>query len=202
MNFWLILTPLLTALLGWFLTWFFIKMLFRPYLPQKWFGFSVQGIIPKRQPELSARIGKLFNEELITFKQIEDKILDASTLQKITPEIEMHIDYFLRVKLKDAMPMVAMFVGDKTIIQLKEVFMTEMKVLFPDIMKSYVKELQKDLNIGEKITLKLTALPAMKIEAFVLQKLKKEWCYVQIAGTLLGFIIGAFQVIIILLILS
>lgn len=202
MNFWLILTPLLTALLGWFLTWLFIKRLFRPYFPQKWLGFSVQGIIPKHQPELSARIGKLFNKKLISMKQIEDKILDPGTLQKITPEIERHIDYFLKVKLKDAMPMVAMFVGDKTIIQLKEVFMTEMKVLFPEIMKSYVNELQKDLNIEEKITLQLAAIPANKIEAFVLQTLKKELCYVQIAGTLLGFIIGAFQLIIILLILS
>lgn len=199
---WLILTPLLTALLGWFFTWLFIKMLFRPYFPQKWFGFSLQGLIPKRQLELSARIGKLFSRELVSWKQIEDKILDPGTLQKITPEIEMHIDYFLKVKLKDAMPMVAMFVGDKTIIQLKEVFMAEMKVLFPDIMKGYVKELQRDLNIEQKITLKLAAIPANKIEAFVLQTLKKEWCYVQIAGTLLGFIIGAFQVIIILLILS
>ncbi len=202
MSFWLILTPFFSALIGWFLAWLFIYLLFHPRFPKKMLGYSLQGKIPKHQQDLSVRIGKLLSRELISFEQIEEKILDPGTLQKITPEIEEHIDYFLRVKLKDAMPMVAMFVGDKTITQLKEVFMTEMNLLFPEIMKSYVKELKNNLNIGEAVALKLASLPIIKIEAFILKTLHKELRYVRLAGALFGFITGAFQAGIILLLLS
>ncbi len=202
MSFWLTITPLISAVLGWFLTSLLIKMLFRPIRPQRWLGFSVQGFIPKHQLQLSARIGNLLSRELISFNQIEEKILDESTLQKIIPEIETHIDHFLRVKLKDAMPMVAMFVGDKTIVQLKEVFMTEMKILFPEIMRSYIDKLKDDFNIGERVAHKLAILPSGKIELFFFKTLHRELRYVRLAGMVLGFIIGFFQLIIILLILS
>jgi hypothetical protein len=38
-----------------------------------------------------------------------------------------------------------MFIGDKTIQQLKTVFMEELKQMFPTLMQSFASNLQKDL---------------------------------------------------------
>ena len=188
MNAGIIINPLVSALAGWLFSWVILKVMFRR--------------LRKRQSQFSAIIANVISRKIISSEEIEIIILDPGTLKKITPVIETHIDYFLRVKLKDAMPMVAMFVGDKTITQLKEVFMTEMETLFPEIMKNYLKELYTDMDIEAKITSALASLPASKIESFISQTFNKELCYVQFAATLLGFAIGAFQTIIFLLIKS
>ncbi|MEO5996514.1 MAG: DUF445 domain-containing protein [Chitinophagaceae bacterium] len=200
MSFWLVLFPFVSALLGWCCTKLAIKMLFHPQFPKKILGGTVQGYFPKRRFAFSASAGNLLRRELDSFQEIEKKILDPSNLQKIMPEIEEHIDYFLRIKLKDAMPMVAMFVGDKTIVQLKEVFMTEMQTLFPVIMESYVKELKKNLQIDEIIIHKLDSVPGIKIELFFLRIFRKEFRHLQLLGALFGFVTGALQIIITLLI--
>jgi uncharacterized membrane protein YheB (UPF0754 family) len=196
MSAWMLLLPFIGALLGWLLTLIFIKTLFYPLVPVKVLGVIFQGIVPKMQGELSARIGLFVTNGMFSFDKIADRLTHPDNLRKIMPEIETHIDHFLRVKLKDAMPMVAMFVGDRTITQMKEVFMVEMETLFPIIMSHYVNELQKDLNLAEIITSKLASLPTRKIESLVLQTLGGEFRYVKIAGTFLGFVIGVLQLFI------
>jgi 3-dehydroquinate dehydratase len=41
--------------------------------------------------------------------------------------------------------MISMFIGDKTIQQLKSVFMEELKQMFPTLMQSFASNMQKDL---------------------------------------------------------
>ncbi len=195
MSFWLIMFPLLSALLGWLFTWLAIKFVFLPGFLNKLLGPSTHGGLI-RQTKFSNTAAEIFNQQPGIFDQIEQKMLDPSHLHKIMPEIEQHIDHFLRVKLKDAMPMVAMFVGDKTITQMKEVFMVEMNELFPMIMKSYLTKLKTGINLEDLIAKKLVSVPPAKIESLLLKTFRKEFRYVVGAGALLGLILGTLQIII------
>jgi uncharacterized membrane protein YheB (UPF0754 family) len=199
MSFWLIMLPFFSALFGWLLCRVLLKLMFHPRIPFLLPGISIQGMLPKRWPYLSTRIGEMVNNKLVSSPEIEKMVLNPANLQRLLPEIELHIDHFLRVKLKDAMPMVAMFVGDKTIVQMKEVFMKEMETLFPVIMESYVKGLTQHMDIANKISLKLSSIPGQELEMLFSKTLRKELCYVQFAGILFGFLTGAFQLMIILL---
>lgn len=80
------------------------------------------------------------------FSDIQKKIIDPDNIKKMMPMIEEHIDHFLKVKLAKEMPMIGMFIGDKTITQLKTVFMAELEELFPVVMKNYMKSLQNELS--------------------------------------------------------
>jgi len=51
---------------------------------------------------------------------------------------DAHIDEFLKTKLPQEMPVVGMFVGDKTIDQLKSIFMKELEQIFPIVMRQYI----------------------------------------------------------------
>jgi hypothetical protein len=57
--------------------------------------------------------------------------------EALKPVIHEKLDLFFREKLTAKMPMISMFIGDKTIEELKAVFMEELELLFPELMNSY-----------------------------------------------------------------
>lgn len=75
---------------------------------------------------------------------LNKETLDHS-LEKIMPIIDEKLDDFFRLRLTEKLPMISMFIGDKTIQQLKSVFMEELKQMFPTLMQSFASNMQKDL---------------------------------------------------------
>jgi len=196
MSWMLLLIPVISAFIGWFTNWIAIKMLFHPREPKKILGITFHGIFPKRQQQFAEKLGKLVSQELLSFSDIESKITNPENLEKIMPVVETHIDQFLRVKLAEAMPMISMFIGEKTINQLKEVFLTEMRTLFPVIMSNYMGKLQQELDLEKIVVSKVASFSSDKLENILNQIMAKEFKFVEIIGGVLGFIIGLLQVII------
>jgi len=199
MNYWLILIPLISGFIGWVTNWVAIKMLFHPRNPVNILGIKLQGIFPKRQDQFAEKLGKLVSRELLSFDEIEAKITNPDNLKKVLPQVENHIDHFLRVKLSDSMPMISMFIGDKTIEKLKAVFMEELEILFPKIMKDYSGTLKQQLDLEAIVTAKVKAFSSDKLEEILYQVMASEFRFVEIIGAVLGFLIGLFQIAITLL---
>jgi uncharacterized membrane protein YheB (UPF0754 family) len=198
-NFWLLLIPFISAFIGYFTNWIAIKMLFHPREPKQILGLTVQGIFPKRQQQFAEKLGKLVSEELLSFKDIEEKVTETENLQKILPLIEEHIDQFLRVKLGEQMPMIKMFIGEKTVEQMKEIFIAELKELFPLLIKNYMTHLEQDLDLEKIVVTKVASFSSDKLENILKQIMAKEFFFVEILGGVVGFIIGIIQVLITLL---
>jgi uncharacterized membrane protein YheB (UPF0754 family) len=188
--------PLISAFIGWFTNWIAIKMLFHPRLPVKILGLTIQGIFPKRQHQFAQKLGKLVSEELLSFKDIEAKITDGSNLKQVMPIVETHIDNFLRNKLAAEMPIISMFIGDKTIEQLKSVFMKELESLFPVLMTSYMEKLKHELDLEAIVTEKVSNFSSDKLEEILQAIMSKEFRFIEVIGAILGFLIGIVQVFI------
>lgn len=199
MNYWLLLIPVISAFIGWFTNWIAVKMLFHPRNPKIILGYNIQGIFPKRQEQFAQKLGKLVSEELLSFTDIEEKITNPDNLQKVLPQLETHIDHFLRVKLADSMPVISMFIGDKTIDKLKNVFLNELETIFPKLMKDYAGTLKNQLDLEQIVTAKVKAFSSDKLEEILYQVMAKEFRFVEIIGGVLGFLIGMLQVVITLL---
>ncbi len=196
MNYWLLLIPLISAFIGWFTNWIAIKMLFHPREPKKILGITFHGIFPKRQKTLAVKLGKLISDEFLSFNQIEQKISNPENLKQILPMVDAHIDNFLRKKLPEEMPVISMFIGDKTINKMKSVFMVEIEELFPEIMKQYAGNLKKELDFEDIVYTKVSAFSSDKLEDILHQIMSKEFRLVQIFGGVIGFLIGMVQVFI------
>ena len=194
MNYWLLLIPVISAFIGWFTNWIAIKMLFHPREPKKFLGLTIQGIFPKRQQQFAEKLGKLVSEELLSFKDISLKITDPSNLDQLLPHVEDHIDNFLKVKLKESMPVVGMFIGDKTVGQLKAVFVEELRELFPTLMERYMVSLQEQLDLEKIVVEKVRSFSSDKLEEILLQIMAKEFRFVEILGGVVGLLIGMVQV--------
>jgi uncharacterized membrane protein YheB (UPF0754 family) len=174
-------------------------MLFHPKEPKKILGITFHGIFPKRQRQFAEKLGILVSTELISFKEIEEKIVNPENIQKIMPLVETRIDEFLRSKLGEAFPMISMFIGENTINKLKDVFMKELETIFPDLIGSYMKDLESQLDLNKIVTEKVYGFSSDKMETILNQIMSKEFRFVEVIGGVLGFIIGIFQVILTLL---
>jgi uncharacterized membrane protein YheB (UPF0754 family) len=194
----MIMIPLISAFIGWIPIWIAIKMLFHPKKPVRIFGFTIQGIFPRRQPQFAQQTGALVSNELVSFPEIEATITNEENVKKIMPLAEIHIDDFLRNKLKEAFPMIGMLIGEKTIGTLKTIFMNELETIFPVIIKGYVQNLQADLDLEKMVAEKIAAISSDKLEASLYQALAKELRLAQLLGGVLGFIIGLIQMIVII----
>ncbi|MBL7749083.1 MAG: DUF445 family protein [Chitinophagaceae bacterium] len=196
MNYWLLLIPVISAFIGWVTNWVAIKMLFHPREPKKILGITFQGIFPKRQQQFAEKLGKLVSAEFLSFEDIEQKISSPDNLKKIMPMIENHVDDFLRTRLSQEMPVISMFIGDKTIGKLKEAFMKEIEVLFPQVMKQYAANLKTELDLEQIVIKKVSGFSSDKLEEVLYQIMSKEFRFVEIIGAVIGFLIGAVQVLI------
>jgi len=190
-----IVPVLFSAFTGWVTTWIAIKMLFHPRKPISIFGFKVQGIFPKNQQLIAQKLGQVVSKEFLSFAEIEAKVINPDNLEKLKPEIEAHIEIFLREKLVTLFPMLSMFIGDKTINQLKTAFLTELENLFPILMKNYMKKLESDLDLEKIVTEKVASFSSEKLEDILNQITKKEFQFLEVIGAVFGFIIGLLQVL-------
>lgn len=191
-----IVIPLISAFIGWFTNWVAIKMLFHPKEPKRILGITFHGIFPKRQRIFAEKLGKMISAEFLSFEDIAEKIANPQNLKKLMPMIEDHVDKFLRNKLSDEMPFLSLFIGDKTIASLKRIFMQELEILFPQLMKSYAGHLQEELDLEMIVTEKVSAFSSDKLENILYQIMSKEFRFVEILGGVIGFIIGILQVLI------
>ena len=195
MSYWFLLFPIISAFIGWITNWVAIKMLFHPRTPKRILGITFHGTFPKRQQKIAEKLGKLVSEEFLSFDDIEAKISNPENLKQIMPTIETHIDDFLRNKLKDEMPVISMFIGDKTIGNLKTMFMKEIETLLPIVMKQYAANLKTELDLEQIVITKVAAFSSDKLEEVLYQIMSKEFRFVEIIGAVIGFLIGSLQVI-------
>ena len=197
MNYWLLLIPILTALTGWIVIRLIVRLLFRPYTPQAIMGFKWQGILPAHQQQIADTIGKFAALEFSSFS-LEDKISDPQNFENVKPLIEAHMDDFLRNKLNQQMPMIGMFIGDKTIGTLKTIFIQEIETLFPQVMQQFAGNLQGKLNLEQLISSRIAGISSIQIENLLYKNMAKEIRLASLLGAVIGLLIGIIQLLLVL----
>lgn len=187
--------PVIAAFTGWFTTWIAIYALFHPRKPRHILGFTIQGIFPKRQRQVAEKLGSMVAKELIHFDEIAARLKDPEQLTALTPTIEKHLDSFLQVKLKEKMPVIAMFITGSMLDKVKEGMLEEISLLLPEIISQYTDSLSKKIDIEKMVTDKVTNFSSDKLEAILESVMKKEFNFLEIIGAVLGFIIGVIQMV-------
>lgn len=129
----ILLIPILIGSFGWLLIWMVVKLIFYPAQalvigPIRWESLSNQWI---NQIDLSDLLPQLSKND---------------SFETLKPVINEKLDNFFRHKLSTKLPMISMFIGDKTIEELKGVFMEELAIIFPILIEQFSVKLNKDLH--------------------------------------------------------
>jgi len=176
--------------------WLLTRLIFHPLKPKNIAGIKIQGIIPAGQLAIAEKAGRMVNEEFFSLSLLEEKVTDPENFERLKPEIEMHIDHFLREKLKETFPMLSMLMGDKTINQLKSAFMTELESLFPVLMKNYVTQLQNSIDIEKMVATKIAAISMDNTAKMFYLTAKKQLLRLQVAAAVIGLIAGLLHLLV------
>jgi|LakMenEpi03Aug12_release.lakeMendotaPanAssembly.Ray.scaffolds.fasta_scaffold15636_2 uncharacterized membrane protein YheB (UPF0754 family) len=187
--------PIISAFIGWFTNWIAIKMLFHPREPKNFFGITLQGIFPKRQQQFAQKLGQLVSKELISFDDIVGKINKPETIQKAIPFVEEHIDKFIKTKLKEEIPLLSMFINDKSMESIKKGMVHEIESLFPLLITKMTDGVKNDLDIEQIVMRKVSNFSSDKLEEILNAIMSKEFRFVEIIGAVLGFLIGLIQIL-------
>ena len=163
----IILLPLLVACFGWLISWGFIKIIFFPHQSIRLAGRQWQSLFSKKAGQIS--IGQILPE-----------LTQGDSFQKLLPFIDAKLDEFFKERLVQKMPVISMFIGDKTITQLKEVFLEELAQIFPDLLSEFTQ------SSANTFLLNLEARWSKKIEQYLLKASQK----LRIMAFCLGFIWG------------
>ena len=168
-------------------------MLFHPRNPKRFLGITIQGIFPKRQQQVAQKLGSMVAKELIHFDEIAAKLKDPEQLNSLTPTIEKHLDDFLKIKLKEKLPVISMFVTGSTLDKIKDGMLEEISLLLPVIISQYADSLSSKIDIEQMVTDKVAGFSSDKLEEILEAVMKKEFRFLELIGCVLGFMIGLIQ---------
>ncbi len=190
----LYLLPPIAALIGWLTNFLAVKMLFHPKARVSIFGFSIQGVFPKRQAQLAAKLGDLVSEELFSVEEVTDRIKEVSTNQETMELIGKRIEKTIREKLIKSFPMLSMFLSDDMVEKVTKVFKEELKDFIRESADGVAKKIEEDLDVREMVREKVEAFSSDKLEALLSSLMRKEFRFIEVIGAVIGFLIGCAQV--------
>ena len=183
-----------TAISSWISFRIILYFLFSPERQVGVGSLTVRGYIPQNLTAWMHELTEFAVKALVADKRLPQYLTAPSTLQPMMPFIEMHIDDFLRHKLGKAMPVVSMFVGEKTISQMKGVFMKELETLLPAVISRFADESLQPEKLRPLIQHELIQMTQHSSFEAVLHKMKSRMAILPWIAATLGLITGLFLV--------
>ncbi len=177
-----------SAFTGWLISWLTLQLLFTP------------SKLKSPQSRLAAKAGSVIQHEFESSSAIEEKIADPLLFEKLKPEIEKHVDYFLNEKLAMIFPLLYKFMGEKTLAQFKQAFMIEIDLLFPVIIRNYMSSLKKEIRLDNIVSERISQVPVNHLRGLFFQHAKKEIFYFRLVCVISGSLMGLFTVLLLHLI--
>lgn len=165
--------------------------LFQPAKPVALPGFRLQGLVPAYREALSKALAQKAADEFAQMKGLEEQLTKPENFEKLKPVIEDHMDDFLRNRLKEQMPMISMFIGDKTITSLKGIFISEIEKLFPRVIGQYAGNLQKEIPVYTLVLDRLQSISDQEIRQNLGKALQPVFRALYSFAIVLGLVMAA-----------
>ena len=189
------------ARIGWFTNYLAIRLLFRPYNEINLVIFKLQGLIPKRRHEIALNIAEVIETELISIREIGDK-LDTSSFEY--GDLDEFLDRLVKEKIKAELleknPFLKMFMNDGILNKMRDYIKKLILDNKDELFQLLLKSIEKNVDLKGHIIEKMDNFSLREIEDIIIKISKKELKHIEILGGILGGIIAVFQYLIITII--
>lgn len=189
-----ILTPLISAIIGWFTNWLAIKMLFHPQQPYYILGYNIQGVFPKRQHLIAEQLGTLISEKLFNTEELMQQLHLPDNIYHIKPDFDTYLDSFLRSKIKENLPLLGIFISEKNILKMRDSIVTELNVLIPTAIQDFTHKIHTEIDVKTIVSSKVKKFSILQLEEMLQDIISHELRFVEIVGAVVGFLIGLLNV--------
>lgn len=168
-----LLVPIIGAFIGWITNVIAIYLLFHPYKRR----FGIQGLLPKNKDIMAERLGKIVKEHLLD----DETLVNAVNLEETIKEVLNKRIATLRLPL------------------VKPVLM-KLVPLITDLLKRPIEKELKNLPniiaVDKIVEEKIKKFDLKELEKIIYQASGPEIRFIELAGGVLGFIIGFMQLIV------
>lgn len=187
--------PLLGGLIGYLTNRIAVKMIFRPIRPVRILGIRVQGLIGRRQKDLSRSIGEVVGDHLVQHEDIV-RCFEQADFQSLLTSV---MDRALEPKIQDLrkLPLIGGLLSDERCDDIKRSVVQGVLKHKESFFEELERAIENGLDVEKIVTEKVAAFPVEQLERLVLRVASRELRAIEILGGLLGFLIGLGQTLLI-----
>lgn len=195
----LCLIPFLTAGIGWLTNWVAIQMLFHPRRTIGAGPFRLQGLIPKRQPEIAERVADIVEQELLGKEFLKNEIERMDLSGHAERMVVRLIRERVTPRLK-ALPLVGSRLEPKLIGNLERIGIDIVNEEFHKLRDQMLEDSEKRSRIRDIVRERIASFDLDTLETLVKRIASQEFGQIERLGAVLGFVIGCLQVIILMVV--
>ena len=189
----LIVLPIVGGVIGWFTNYLAVKMLFRPRQPVGLLGLKIQGLVPRRRPELARSVGEVVEREFISHDDVREALSDPEFIRSLRPHLEERVDAFLSKRVVGGNVWLRAAFSTTAVMKLKELVVDELVASLPEMVEGITANLQDRLHFGELVRSKIEAFEIDRLEETVTRVAGRELKAIEMFGGAIGFAIGLAQ---------
>lgn len=189
----LILTPFITAGIGWLTNWVAIQMLFHPREPMRIFFWKWQGLIPRRQQQLAEEAAEIIEREILQ----QHVILHEIRKIELTPYLNEAAKKLVWERVGpqlQAIPLLGGFINDGMLAKFEVISAAAMREEAGPLMEKVATQFEANVDLKQMIEDNIAAFDLDRLESIVNLVAKREFRTIERLGAVLGFIIGCIQV--------
>jgi uncharacterized membrane protein YheB (UPF0754 family) len=190
--------PLMAAFIGWVTTYLAIKMIFKPKRPINILGLKIQGVVPKRQKELAKSMGEMIQRDLLSHHDVTNILQSSDLTDDVLKFIEIQIGVML-TKFIAKNPMISMFLSGDKLKSIQDMLSEEIKGSIPGMMDTMINKVENKLDFAHIVESRVNSFDLTKLEEIVHKIAARELKAIEYLCGVLGFVVGIFQVAVILL---
>ncbi|MEZ5973279.1 MAG: DUF445 family protein [Planctomycetota bacterium] len=191
-----ILLPLLGGLIGYGTNLLAVKMIFRPIRPRRFLGFTVQGLVGRRQAEIARSIGSVVGDHLLSHKDLVAALENADLHGLLDGLLEQRLPEVLAGIKKGLGPLGAMldtFLSAERLADLRGKLVAKILEDRETLVAHMERALESGLKVPEIVERKVAEFPVERLEQLILQVASRELRSIEILGGVLGLLIGVLQ---------
>lgn len=189
----LILTPFITAGIGWLTNWVAIQMLFHPREPMRIFFWKWQGLIPRRQQQLAEEAAEIIEREIMQQHIIVHEIRKIELTPYLNEAAKKLVWERVGPQLQ-AIPLLGGFINDGMLAKFEVIAAAAMREEAGPLMEKVATQFEASVDLKQMIEDNIAAFDLDRLESIVNQVAKREFRTIERLGAVLGFIIGCIQV--------
>jgi uncharacterized membrane protein YheB (UPF0754 family) len=190
--------PLFGLFTGWFTDWLALKMIFHPKQPVRFLGLEWQGLFLKRRKEVSARYGELVADEIITPRNVIDAVLRGPLSDRLFDTVQRNVVKMVDEQAGLAKPFMVLALGTARYAEMKQSVARKMMLRMPETMRHVEQYAGDAMDLRNTLTTKMQELTEEEFEELLRPAFRQdEWMLIAV-GAALGFLVGEFQVFVML----
>jgi uncharacterized membrane protein YheB (UPF0754 family) len=185
--------PVAGFLVGWATNWLALKVIFKPILPQKYCGITIQGIFMKRQNEVAETFARVICVEILHIKAIWTAIFNGRLSKNFYAMLRAHTLAFTEKLLVEIEPLALAAMGSEKFLQMKEDIARKVMENIPSVIDASYQYTQDALDMEATIREKMKALPPDEFEGVLHPAFEEDEIQLILLGGVLGAIVGVIQ---------